>query len=789
MSNIENTNNEIMSKNNKNKPTDSIDFQFICPADSKRLKKEKTNENSLDDSAMTSVGNESENSRKLLVQSLSLNHPAGIDIKNSSEESLEEGEVDDFRAECKEIQHLTRKHKRSESADDEIPFNRNFHYQKNCLTDRIKTNSFNTERSLVPSLKKNKFTLQQSNENDFKNSPLNSSDEDDYTKIINSRLKRDNFQLNLNGLETTYFLNIKNENITKKISQINDANKSQIIQNSQIEEIQSFDPKKSENFIQNIDKGSNQSNINSKNYSANLELNIRKNLNNSGSIRSQSNLNNLNEMKNSNEFFEEIDPELNKKIQRNYQCQDILNKYKNYESTSSPLKNACLSLSESQKKYREVHEEEKIALIDKQKDTEEKLNTLAQNSITKHDTIENRGFIPQNVSKNLTNKTNETLIYETEMKHTDEVNSDNKINTEEKNVDMSEICGIMSLPDDREQGEMEIKNLIETNSLGTQHDIIDINAIMTIDQAGNKVFNIFNNDTHASNNSNSLISDINRTQTLVIDDKDSIMKEETLENITNFNNSQIILKELEDKDCMPNLMDITIDDLNRNNLQLQNHSQKIRNNIKTLNTIDEIEKIDSITCSNKPQLREFKLNSSYLDSTYNKKPNRKKGPQLYPTFFKEDKNVENYQTNIMEIDEMMRAISINDETKKRMRMNFMNQIPRVKNKKDAYFNHSFLFFYLNSFTFSSVLRKLKGREFKLNLILDIDSTLLHADYENKHLFNNQSKFPSYPVISPVISGVSHRLIVSIRKSVKKLLEYCSQFCNIYVYTHGQEAYA
>lgn len=82
---------------------------------------------------------------------------------------------------------------------------------------------------------------------------------------------------------------------------------------------------------------------------------------------------------------------------------------------------------------------------------------------------------------------------------------------------------------------------------------------------------------------------------------------------------------------------------------------------------------------------------------------------------------------------------------------------------------------------------------KINLILDIDSTLLHAisDYENKPSVSKIKKLIKEGKAIETILNFNDMIIkyaLILRPYLKQFLKSVSKFCEIYIYTHGDEVY-
>jgi hypothetical protein len=209
----------------------------------------------------------------------------------------------------------------------------------------------------------------------------------------------------------------------------------------------------------------------------------------------------------------------------------------------------------------------------------------------------------------------------------------------------------------------------------------------------------------------------------------------------------------------------------------------------TLLDINQVNRSNRSFSSNISELSDVRMSNGSIAKKNKHDISFKKLNMYYPLDFEEniDPNDEELSQKIQEIENLMKEIKLNEEKKSTMRMR-TDVIPKVKNKKEVYFNNSFLMFYLNTFALSSVAKKLNNREFKLNLVLDIDSTLLFAEHDSKLNNANPWKLEA-PLITPVIGNTPYKLRLKIRKNTIDLLRRASNFCNIFIYTHGQEPYA
>lgn len=150
-------------------------------------------------------------------------------------------------------------------------------------------------------------------------------------------------------------------------------------------------------------------------------------------------------------------------------------------------------------------------------------------------------------------------------------------------------------------------------------------------------------------------------------------------------------------------------------------------------------------------------------------------------------------TKISDIDDMMNRIEINDRFKEKMRHLFQSKIPISQNKMLEFKDMSFNDFTLSNIGIDAVIARSEAiadeKALKLNLVLDIDSTLLFANSaeKNQSYLNNDKEeiFSTSLTMDTKVYNLQYKL----RRYVVDFLKRMSKFCNIFINTHGQEFYA
>lgn len=170
----------------------------------------------------------------------------------------------------------------------------------------------------------------------------------------------------------------------------------------------------------------------------------------------------------------------------------------------------------------------------------------------------------------------------------------------------------------------------------------------------------------------------------------------------------------------------------------------------------------------------------------------------YPLYYSTDMNYymtdELLEDGINQINEMMDKISLNNREKAQHQKKIEMEIPIVYNKKEP------LIFDLSSnaniklkaLPLESFLKKQDFHGKKINLILDIDSTLIHAINKEEDNVKNAvdpTDNSEIYVITISLNEKNYNLKLKIRKYVIEFLQICNKFCNLYIYTHGVEPYA
>lgn len=229
----------------------------------------------------------------------------------------------------------------------------------------------------------------------------------------------------------------------------------------------------------------------------------------------------------------------------------------------------------------------------------------------------------------------------------------------------------------------------------------------------------------------------------------------------------------------PNQNTNQILNLNKSNITLSVNSA---NNLQSNNSSYYLPINDPVT----PPLIESLDNTQY-------DVEMKSDLDFYNPFFLEDNytktNDVEIKKGLLEIDEMMNQIKLNDQTKETMRNKADSYTLNVKTLTEEYLNKAYLNFRLNSVPLNSLL--IKNNDFKINIVLDLDSTLIFADQADRvdNLdYQNPDKEEIF-LIQPMISKNVYKLKFKIRKNCLELIRKLSKICNIFIYTHAQEPYA
>jgi hypothetical protein len=194
--------------------------------------------------------------------------------------------------------------------------------------------------------------------------------------------------------------------------------------------------------------------------------------------------------------------------------------------------------------------------------------------------------------------------------------------------------------------------------------------------------------------------------------------------------------------------------------------------------------------------RKFSSNDSFIK----KKTKRERSESLFEVTELEDGEIDENDSrkkkcfsanfdadlNVEEINKMISNIHINDENKEMLRR-LQSDVPSVRNRKEKLIDKSYLAFHLQRIDLKS-LKESVG-DFKLNLILDIDSTILFAENDDRIGVDKLDEDVHYITYFEPSVNREYSLKFKIRKHIVEFLQSVSQICNIYVSTHAQLAYA
>jgi hypothetical protein len=195
--------------------------------------------------------------------------------------------------------------------------------------------------------------------------------------------------------------------------------------------------------------------------------------------------------------------------------------------------------------------------------------------------------------------------------------------------------------------------------------------------------------------------------------------------------------------------------------------------------------IESLDLNISKELGIISLPDNSYNSIDSKLVNITRTLSLTESSYTEDSILPDLSGQMQYIESMMKAISLNEQNKQFMRKSYEQKIPIINNKKSEYSNFNQELKYISS-------AKISDKNFRLNLILDIDSTLIFAEHVEK--FYNKEEIAALIekeeafIVEPNLGNIMFRLVFKIRKNVIEFIKKTSQFCNIYINTHGHEAY-
>jgi hypothetical protein len=148
-------------------------------------------------------------------------------------------------------------------------------------------------------------------------------------------------------------------------------------------------------------------------------------------------------------------------------------------------------------------------------------------------------------------------------------------------------------------------------------------------------------------------------------------------------------------------------------------------------------------------------------------------------------NLEDSENNFNELDKLFEKIRLHEERKVKVKKSLGERIQKIKNSKQVENKKGYLNFFLDTVNLTSIRQK-RQCDFKLNLILDIDSTILHSETLDINSDFETNKQDEIFVITP---REGCKLRFKVRKTVLEFLRSISELCNIYISTHAQEFYA
>ncbi len=155
------------------------------------------------------------------------------------------------------------------------------------------------------------------------------------------------------------------------------------------------------------------------------------------------------------------------------------------------------------------------------------------------------------------------------------------------------------------------------------------------------------------------------------------------------------------------------------------------------------------------------------------------------------------EEGINDINELMKKINLNIQDKQRyFERVFQKEIPvlfPLREQMDFCYTNKNSIKNLTSLPFEYFMSRKNFDSKKINLVLDIDSTLIHAvnfeeNLKTKSFIDSTDNTKIYD-ISIIFNEKGYNLKFKIRKFVIEFLQVCYKFCNIYICTHGVEPYA
>jgi hypothetical protein len=142
-------------------------------------------------------------------------------------------------------------------------------------------------------------------------------------------------------------------------------------------------------------------------------------------------------------------------------------------------------------------------------------------------------------------------------------------------------------------------------------------------------------------------------------------------------------------------------------------------------------------------------------------------------------------TKFSELSKMFEKIRLNEDRKLTVKKRLGERIPKLKNSKSIENKKGYINFFLNTVNLHQIRTK-RQCDFKLNLILDIDSTILHSETIDLNSDLETNRQEEIFVINP---RKECKLRFKVRKSFLEFLKRISELCNVYISTHAQEFYA
>jgi len=273
--------------------------------------------------------------------------------------------------------------------------------------------------------------------------------------------------------------------------------------------------------------------------------------------------------------------------------------------------------------------------------------------------------------------------------------------------------------------------------------------------------------------------------------------------ISNFDNSQNLVNDLDiasnivnkpNNNNPSNLLSIKI----KNPKELSKINQEILESIKN-SDISILKKSPKLNLSNEKNkyIPSIQTINNNIEGPFIKKSNfiYSNYPFYYLTEYLDFNEKEILEEGIKKTNELMEKISLNNQDKQKQFEEMQKEIPVLLPTKEkiefCYVNQDSMKI-LSSIPFEIFSRRKNFKSKKINLVLDIDCTLIHAlNFDENSKSSNIDPTDNLRIfeISINYNEKCYNLKFKIRKYVVEFLQNSFKFCNIFICTHGVEPYA